>query len=310
MTKTLQLAKPYTPSKLSERVYVSEKLDGVPVRFDVTIRNNTAHVKQGRTRQDEFAVSCGFIAQSLSTVLQSAIDNAPQSDRDWVIIGEVMHETYTGFKDISGVVRRQTPQTGLYLNIFDFWDSARPDDTFASRNFALNCLIGARQIHEVRVVKQIATYKSGMLQQTIDEMMPKVGEGLIVRDAIELFQPGKRTWGYQKVVREPTIDLRIIGIVDGVGKNAGAVGTLVAEYKDDIIGISVGKTDYEQRRKLWASYTTCMVPANKNKLFKGHWYRLAEPRMACIKYKPDEGYKALRQPTFQHWRLDKDVPDA
>lgn len=295
MTKTLQLAKPYTPDKLSDRVYVSEKLDGVPVRFDVTIRDNLVHVKQGRTRQDEFAVSCGVIAQSLSTVLQSAIDNAPQSDRDWVIIGEVMHETYTGFKDISGVVRRKTPQTGLYLNIFDFWDSARPDDTFASRNFALNCLIGARQIHEVRIVKQIATYKSSMLQQTIDEMMPKVGEGLIVRDAIELFQPGKRTWGYQKVVREPTIDLRIIRFEEGVGKNANAVGRLIAEYKGTEIGIGPGKLSYQQRALLWKKYGGAV---------------LSLPVLAAIKYKPDEGYKALRQPTFQYWRDDKVTPDA
>lgn len=300
MTKTLQLAKPYTPDKLSDRVYVSEKLDGVPVRFDVTIRNNQVHVKQGRTRQDEFAVSCGFIAQSLLTVLQSAIDNAPQSDRDWVIIGEVMHETYTGFKDISGVVRRKTPQTGLYLNIFDFWDSARPEDTFASRNFALNCLIGARQIHEVRVVKQIATYKSSMLQQTIDEMMPKVGEGLIVRDANELFQPGKRTWGYQKVVREPTIDLRIVRFEEGVGKNANAVGRLIAEYNGAEIGIGPGKLTYEERATLWTRYLDQPLS----------FHSPASSFMACIKYKPDDGYKALRQPTFQHWRSDKKEPDA
>lgn len=299
MTKTLQLAKPYTKDKLGERVFVSEKYDGVPVRFDVSIRDGLATVSQGRTRQDETAYSCAFIQRDLRAIVQRAITAAPQSDRDWVLIGEVMHETLTGFKDISGVVRRHEPQTGLELHIFDFWDSARPHDNFASRNFALNCLLGSRQQASVRIIRQETAFKH-QLDEIIEERMPNVAEGLVIRDAGETFQPGKRTWGYQKVVKEPTIDLHICKFEEGVGKNAGAVGRLIAIYKGEYIGIGPGKLTYAERKDLWRRFLDQPLAFHSSQ----------EQFMACIKYKPDDGYKALRQPTFQYWRKDKKEPDA
>jgi len=35
-----------------------------------------------------------------------------------------------------------------------------------------------------------------------------------------------------------------------------------------------------------------------------------ETPIATIQYKEDASYEALREPTFQHWRHDKDTPDA
>lgn len=306
MTKTLQLAKHFDQSKLSAKVYVSEKYDGVPVRFDVKTADGRVCVMPGLSRQGEELHSTEWVRVRLQNML-NALDFMGDGRR-FVLVGEVMHETYTGFKDISGVVRRKEPQTGLYVQLFDFWDSMRPDDSFAHRLFAMQCMLDRKQCHEVRITKQLSM---GVIQAAeFVQAIPDGQEGWIIRDAIETFQPGKRTWGYQKVVKEPTLDLRIIGIVDGVGKNAGAVGTIIAEHGGSIVGVGAGKLSYNEREALWAAPTTGRVDADKSQLYRGPWYRLAVPRMACIKYKPDEGYTALRQPTFQYWRDDKDTPDA
>lgn len=299
MTKTLQLAKHFDQSKLSAKVYVSEKYDGVPVRFDVKSEYGRVLVMPGLSRQGEELHSTEWVRVRLQNMLNSR-DYIGDGHR-MVFIGEVMHEHYTGFKDISGVVRRKEPQTGLYVKLFDFWDAMRPDDSFAHRLFAMQCILDRRQCHEVRITKQLSM---GVIQAAkFVQTIPDGQEGWIIRDATETFQPGKRTWGYQKVVKEPTIDLSIVGYEEGIGKNANAVGRLIAEYNGIKIGVGPGKMTYPERVMLWER-------DQARNSGGGLQLPIDLPRMACIKYKPDEGYTALRQPTFQHWRDDKDKPDA
>ena len=298
MTKTLQLAKPYDLSRLSDKVYVSKKYDGVPVRFNAYTADGIVWVDRGLSRQGEELHSTAWIRARLAKMLNSR--DYIGDGHQMVFIGEVMHEHYTGFKDISGVVRRKEPQTGLYVQLFDFWDAMRPDDSFAHRLFAMQCILDRRQCHEVRLVQQLKL--SSEQAADLVSSVPDDQEGWIIRDATETFQPGKRTWGYQKVVKEPTIDLRIVGYEEGVGKNANAVGRLIAEYNGALIGVGPGKLSYAERTALWER--DCIARSVAGGL------PLDLPRMACIKYKPDEGYTALRQPTFQNWRDDKDMPDA
>ena len=65
-------------------------------------------------------------------------------------------------------------------------------------------------------------------------------------------------------------------------------------YKGTEIGIGPGRLTHAERIELWVHSQTGMF--NK--------------RMAQIKYKADDSYDALRQPTFQFWRDEKDEPDA
>lgn len=311
MTKTIQLAKPYTPKKLGNKVYLSEKLDGVPVRIDLLVGpyGDRVQLVTMRTRQDEFPASCEIVLSRLMRRLNAWFENKPEDVRGrWsnavlTFVGEVTHEQYTDFKDISGVVRRQTPQDGLVLNLFDFNASflSSEEGVFDKRDFLLHMLIPS-DTREVRKVPQIPVSRDQI--DTVFENFMKQhprAEGMVVRDAAGKFEPGKRTWCYQKLLRKPTIDLHIVGFEEAVaedGKLKGMVGRVIALYKGKEIGVGPGKLTHNERTALWNEYC-----AFHNSFRKAG-------RIATIQYKEDPSYEALREPTFQYWRYDKDTPDA
>lgn len=300
MTKTLQLAQSkFTPKKLPTKVMVSEKLDGVPIRMDFAVTNGLVTLMAASTRQGEHSYSTGFIQQHMAHKLITA----PQGVYSFV--GEVTHETYTDFKDVSGVVRRQEPQTGLIYNIFDFVDHAHTDRGFAARIFSAAQLIRTMR-NDVRFIPQHYIEREE-IEDWFTRMLPDGAEGGIIRDPDELWQPGKRTWGYQKYVQDPTIDLFIVGVEEATseaGVPLGMAGRLIASYKGTEIGIGPGKLSHDERRELWAEWKQWQG-AIKSGYKDTKW-----KRMAAIKYKRDDSYDALRQPTFQVWRDDKDEADA
>ena len=306
MTATLQLAKGYNPAKLGDEVYVSKKLDGVPIRVDMRYDGDEAGwwVDSVKSRQDKPVPSTEFIVRYLRKTVDSALPNGVKHTNRLTFVGEVTHEHYTDFKDVSGIVRRQEPQSGLILNLFDFDDGqGKP---FAYRLEAMRTVfrLARYRTEFVRIVPQHAIYKND-IEPWMDQNLYHTDEGGVIRDAAETWQPGKRTWGYQKYVIDPTIDLRIVGLeeaVDQYGKPMGMAGRVIASYKGRNIGVGPGKLTHKERKDLWEAY-------NKMKLlFSNH----KEPlfKIACIKYKRDPSYDDLRQPTFQHWRYDKDEPDA
>jgi ATP-dependent DNA ligase len=236
--------------------------------------------------------------------LNAVFENKPEDVRGkWAnavltFVGEVTHEHYTDFKDVSGVVRRQTPQDGLVLNLFDFNASVfDKDEPFSKRNFVLALLIP----HNTREVRKVLQFPctSDVVEGVFDAFMAQKpsAEGMIVRDANGKFEPGKRTWCYQKLLRKPTIDLYVTGFEEATteaGEPKGMVGRVLISYKGKEIGCGPGKLTHAERIALWQEY--CAFGAVK--------------RMATIQYKEDQSYEALREPTFQHWRHDKDTPDA
>ncbi len=305
MTKVLQLAQSkFTPEKLSHEVYVSEKLDGVPIRITIVLDTDDGGpsgvaVTAVRSRQDELIVSANFCVSRLARIMS----NACWPSGTYEFVGELTHETYTDFKDISGVVRRQTPQTGLILNLFDFYRHGE-DVGFGRRQYALELLL-PHNYTEVRRIAQHAIFK----HQIVDwfkKHLPKGAEGGIIRDAHEGWFPGKRTWGYQKYLVRPTIDLLWRGYEEAMSKTGvplGMVGRLNFQYKGTMIGVGPGKLTHAERRAIFRdpdSVSRTVFPDSK----------VIRPVLACIQYKEDDSYDALREPTFQHWRNDKDEPDA
>jgi len=290
MTKVLQLAKPYTPEKLDDDVLCSIKHDGVPIRVTVDVHHSGVSMVSAKTRQDEDAVSCKFVVNDLLR----RFDNGRVKHGRYDIVGEVLHEHHVDFKDISGVVRRQTPQTGLIFHAFDFVSSIAPEHNFGQRAFALQYLIRTNTEY-VRCVAQRAC-KKDQIDDVFATMLRPSDEGGIVRSASDLWKPGKRTWGYQKYVFDPTIDLRIVGFEEATseaGVPLGMVGRVLASYKGKTIGIGPGKLTHDERKELWSDRHMAMPHC-----------------IATIKYKRDPSYTALRQPTFQHFRPDKNTPDA
>lgn len=300
--ETIPLCQSFDDSKMVFPAYVSEKLDGVPIRVDVWLNpagvvNAVALTRQGKP--------VGSVSKDVD-IFSGAIEPYLSAGYLYTFVFEVTHREYTAFKDISGVVRRDEPQGGLLFNLFDY--DAKPfgqttgTAKWAHRMFALHNFSHCFP-DNFRVIQHHKVKSPDALHLFLQNNPYKDDqEGWVIRSDSATFKPATRHWDYQKIVRDTTIDLLIVGFEEGKGKNAKAAGRLIAKYKGENIGIGAGKLTYAERAEL---FNQCAVKPHEGQAI--FWYT---PRMATIKYKPDAAYEALRQPTFQHWRHDKTDPDA
>lgn len=303
---TIPLAKGFTPKKLVYPVILSEKYDGVPLAVTVTVDDSGTPLLPAtmKTRQGEDCISV------FSIVAEWVVNNLPFFEGfpgKHTMVGELFQtgNPRAPFKDTSGIARRQVDQGKLLSwGIFDyFWDGG--DVSYFDR-FTYFCDKMETTEH-VFCIPFYTVRDEEELNATFEVFTrdnPKA-EGMVARSATDTFNPGKRSWGYQKMLNEPTIDLLIVGCeeaVDGkTGEGKGMAGRLIASYKGEHIGIGPGKLSHKAREELFKVHWTSPYGGTKP-------YSL--PRMAQIKYKVDDSYDALRQPTFQHWRDDKSEPDA
>ena len=289
---TIPLAKGYKPEKLSFPVYVSRKYDGVPVKM-------TMHPEWGwtvETRQGKAVPSVEGLMHSLyKEYLRLGVGHQIS------IIGEIILKDNpdAAFKDVSGVVRRQYNQKDL-LTMVVFECSDEVGDTFHERYTWMQSFftVVSKKIdvsliyqYPLKTVNGVSAITTRLLGENPN------WEGLVARSHDDRYLPGKRSWGYQKILAEPTIDLNIVGCEEAVSKDGepkGMAGRLIASYKGTEIGIGPGKLTHAERVGVLQMFGRGRV----------------HTRMAQIKYKKDDSYDALRQPTFQCWRDDKDTPDA
>lgn len=289
MASTIPLAKPLNPAKLHFPVYLSRKIDGVPVRININYEGHTVVSRQGKP------------VPSVNNLVEDFADQY----RIWVggtpitLVGEVYQRSNPGapFKDTSGIVRRQEDQSEyLAITLFDCSDEVGVmfDDRWEwMRANLVDLLPGVEVIYQQKVD---TPEHLEILSDNILTACPHF-EGLVARSHDDPWCPGKRSWGYQKILREPTTDLWIVGCKEAKsedGEPLGMAGRLIASYKGEQIGIGPGKLNHADRRAVF-------------EYFKSPH---SGPRMAQIKHKDDKSYDALRQPTFQCWRDDKHTADA
>ena len=282
----------FDSSKLSFPVYVSEKLDGVPVRFKIYREPGQNYIHRHHvSRQHEHLASVEKYVDRFIELNRHRFQPGIMYNFVW----EVTHKHLRSFKDISGVVRRTYPQIDLVFNLFDYDASKIADNGVSGIGWEIrhSCARIFHYPHDFQIIQQIRyTDEDSLMDMLANTPMPPEQEGWAIRSHDAPFKPGTRHWDYQVIVQEPTIDLRIIRFEEGKGKNAGGVGKMIALYMGKEIGIGPGRLSYKEREELWGTV--------------GFFDTV---RIAKIKYKPDPSYAALRQPTFQAWHT-KTEPDA
>jgi hypothetical protein len=295
MTASIPLAKGFDASKLVFPVGLSVKHDGVPVRIDV-IPHEHGMEWATQSRSGEPLPSCDVV---VGAFLRSLSEHGITITGPTTFVAEVTHKTFTDFKDVGGVVRRKVPQDDLILNFFDY--SNHCDAPWFLRQRILRGILRTVQTDTARMVHQSLCRDEEDLMRQLDVASTRPDaakiEGYIARSASALFKPGTRHWDYQKVVFDPTVDLRINGFEEAVSEHGvplGMVGRILADFHGTEIGIGPGKMSHADRKYWW---DVC-----------GPIGHIDQPRIATIKYKRDPSYTALRQPTFQHWREDKTEP--
>lgn len=285
---TIPLAKGVNEKKLNFPVYLSQKIDGVPVRIDIY-----PGCYKVRTRQDKPVPA---VQNMVHDFVQKYMED-PDAIVPISFVGEVHQkgDPWANFKDTSGIVRRQEDQSHK-LEIAIFECSSEAGETFEERSGWMDSVLGycgLQQVYQKRVdsIEELWLHYDTFMGQF------KHAEGMVARNHDDPWCPGKRSWGYQKLLREPTIDLWITGCQEAHAEDGtpkGMAGRLIAKYKGEEIGIGPGKLSHKERVHLLGYFQ------------QPH----SGPRMAQIKYKDDPSYDALRQPTFQCWRDEKVTADA
>jgi ATP-dependent DNA ligase len=289
----------FTPSKLNFPVYASIKYDGMPIRIRIVDGKLHSIV----SRQDKPVGSVGPLVAAFVSKLRE-LYLLPAGDLD--IVGEVVQaaDPFAPFRKTGGIIRRQEPQDGLMLMIFE----CSVNKPFASRLDYMNRTFTDVHPQVLVVEQQFCTTEDKLTDfwECTEALNPRI-EGCVARSHDDGYSLSGRSWGYQKMLKKPMIDLFIVGVeeaVDKYGDLKGMAGGLLAMYNGKKIGIGPGKLSHAERTELWQEWKQWQG-AIASGYKDTQWQRMAQ-----IQHKGDETYDALREPTFQMWRDDKETPDA
>lgn len=296
--ESIELYKPYTPKKLVFPVAAQQKLDGVPVRF----KNIGGHIVP-LSRQNEVYKSLGRFTEHVRPIL---LESGSSFTGELWIPG-------VPFKELSGIVRRhETATASLRCFVFDFdllpvggypWATRHKHFTRALAAYLGAAGMGAGDC-PIALMPSIICHNELDVERAKDVVFQANpnAEGLVLHSISKTYQPGKRVWTTQKLKPEPTIDLRIVRVLEAESKDGeplAMAGRLEAEFtgadgNTTEIGIGPGSLTHAERRALWLERD----------------YIRSVGRIAEIKYMRDDSYDALRQPTFVRWRDDKANPNG
>lgn len=287
--KTIMLASPYSRDLFREGdglYIVSEKLDGMPVRITIT-EDGKAEVL---SRQGEHVTSIDHIVKELVEMVRSD----PPKVYPFVVVGE-LYEVGRPQKYIRGrVVRKgeQYPECKLY--VFPPFSRRIPDGMVHAQVVPYAVMYGTKLVNYMEH------------NSPLNALPPAIGnpvEGYIAYKLDEPWVEGKRSKGYIKLVKSPTLDLRVVGLEEAIskeGKPLGRVGAFVCRWADGTTKVGAGKLSHAEARELYNKYSSGFFMQNSPMHLAFNEQFIIE-----VKYMPDASYAKLRQPTFQKFRDDK-----
>lgn len=218
---------PGSVDDLSPHFIAQAKYDGV---------NGVAILKgnerQMLSRTGEVAKSCDHILNFLYGIL----------GKDYVALGEVWHPKRKQ-SDTSGDFRRHSPSPHLTFAVFDLLTT----EEFAAGKSERRFEDRVRKLHEKLYDRAgmsdpafvAATYHAGTYGSATDLAAlcgakgPSGGgwyDGAVLRDPEGIWTAGSGTTGeIIKVKPRQTFDVRVLGVNEGLGKNAGTCGSLTCQ---------------------------------------------------------------------------------
>ena len=218
---------------------------------------------------------------------------------DHIFDGEIMTLGKAGSRDFnrtSGAINSKfTDKSALHYFIYDIVDPSlryieRKEilDNYDKQGTGEDCQI-LPVLDELTIYVNPA-YNEG-LDEWLDHIVDKGGEGLILRDPYATYQCGKRSDALLKYKKVQTMDLRIIGWKEGNGKYEGAIGSFECATDDGTIHANV------------SGMPDSMHYSNPES-FIG---RIIEVAYFDISRSAANNYNSLRFPRLKRIRDDKDT---
>ena len=221
------------------------------------------------------------------------------ADKAYAYDGEVMTLGHAGTRDFnktSGAINgKYTDKSALHYYVYDIIaenikqsdrldmlsDMSLDNGTYLSHN-----------VSRLPTIGKIWLYPNIEYNYKLDEMLDKIvdkgGEGIILRDPDGLYQH-KRCNELLKYKKVQTMDLRIIDWNEGKGKYEGLIGSFVCETDDHKIRVNV-------------SGVPDTVRFQDFNCFKG---KIIEVAYFNVSKASDSDVLSLRFPRFKMFRFDK-----
>lgn len=233
---------------------VEPKLDGVRV---ITVINASNQTVTQYTRN-------GKLLENFDHITSALEKNIHLFDRSWVLDGEMISSS---FQELMTQVHRksdvQTKDARLVLfDIIPLSEFQKGKSVLAQRRRS-NLLRSLKPVFDVvgniDLISQkeidLGTFAGELeFKEYNQDILSKGYEGIMIKDPNSVYEC-KRSTSWLKQKPFLTVDLTVVAIEEGTGKNIGKVGALVCEGIDQgkkiRVNVGSGLSD-EQRDEIWA----------------------------------------------------------
>lgn len=273
---------------------VTEKLDGI--RCMAICKEDGVQLY---TRQGKLIEGCKEIEEELLILRHFA-------KADIVLDGELLADDCdyeTVYKETTKRVKNKNEiKTGIHYTVFDILEyndfceqkcTTEYYNRYMNLGVIFNDMKFAGVLNKVNLIQVLYVGSDiNRLLELLEEYRNKGAEGLMVNLVNGTYE-FKRSKNILKVKVMQTVDLRIVGFEEGQGKNVGKLGALLVEYKNNIVGVGSGFSDYE-REYIWLNKHMYLDKICEIQFFE--------------ETKNKDGGVSLRFPVWKHLRLDKTEP--
>jgi DNA ligase-1 len=185
------------------------------------------------------------------------------------------------FDESAGLIRSHNPTPNAHIYLFDIINvSMKFEDRqrYLSRNLPEELFIRKIPCRQITNAKDLTMYYNAVVQQGF--------EGIMIKSPGHYYQH-RRSWDWMRWVPIKTVDLKVVGYIEGKGKYLGTLGALMVEGmfmgKEIKAKVGTGFTD-AQRHALWEKKERLTVEI-------------------CYRSITENG--SLRFPSFKRVRYDK-----
>lgn len=240
------LAKKYTdnPGAVTGKAFtLTEKLDGVRCIARVNGSDVEFYTRSGNRIDGLDEIAAELAAQNVSAML----------DGELLIAGRGALPSKEEYKKTCVIVRSDGRKTGLVYHVFDLlpldvYDRRATSAPYSARRAALERLQTVSAVEIVQVLYSGTDAAQIEIQLQAQRAAHHEGVMINVNDAPYAYGRTETLLKY-KVMQD--VDLKIVAVNPGTGKNADKCGSVTVEYKGNTVRVGTGLTD-ALRRAIWA----------------------------------------------------------
>ena len=273
----LSLSDRRTYSKLPDRMVVQYKIDGYrlnihrPDKNTVIIRTRNGKEVHGYADLEKSALELpvGYVydgelvAPELYSYIQSCMADVSCQRQDTNISATERHSLNRQNRDLfseamSHAFSKETDKKGIF-NLFDVvpctdWSDATSVIPYSQRLKLLDELVLPDNILVVPTSKVFYKARSQDLEEItkLFYYYLQIGwEGALIKDYDSYYQ-WKRTKSMLKMKLMDTMDLEVVDVYEGTGRNTDKLGGVMVNYEGNLLSVGSGFTD-EQREYWWSN---------------------------------------------------------